>query len=54
LAFGMALWGLAAVVTASGATGGWLQDVAPVHFGVAHAIYGVTLGLGVARRGRGA
>jgi hypothetical protein len=54
LAYGMALWALAAVVTASGATGGWLKDLAPVHFGVAHAIYGVTVGFGVGRRGRSA
>jgi len=52
--FGVALWALAALVTASGATGGWLQDVAPTHFAVAHAIYGLSLGVGLGRRARAA
>jgi hypothetical protein len=52
LAYGLLLWGLAALITGSGATGGWLRDMPPLHFAVAHAIYGLALGVGAARRAR--
>ena len=45
LAFGLVLWGLAMAVTASGAMGDWMRTVAPIHFLVAHVLYGIALGV---------
>jgi uncharacterized membrane protein YagU involved in acid resistance len=48
-AYGLLLWALAATVfLSSGATP--LRATPPVHFAVAHLIYGLLLGVGMARR----
>jgi hypothetical protein len=49
LVFGLALWGLATAVTASGAMGDWMNAMAPVHFLVAHGVYGLVIGVRVGR-----
>lgn len=44
LLYGSALFALAEVVLLRG-TGSHLTDIPPVHFGIAHAIYGISLSL---------
>ncbi|MBI3243239.1 MAG: hypothetical protein HYZ49_13195 [Chloroflexi bacterium] len=49
LAFGLALWGLAGVVLLPGAASA-LRAVPPLHFVIAHIVYGLTLGIGLSMR----
>jgi hypothetical protein len=49
LAFGLALWGLAAVFLLPGAASA-LRAISPLHFAIAHLVYGLTLGFGLSMR----
>ena len=47
--FGLALWGLATVVFLPGAASA-LRAISPLHFTIAHIVYGLTLGFGLSMR----
>ncbi len=49
LAFGLALWALAALVTSSRPSGEWLRALPAVHLAVAHLLYGSLLGVTLQR-----
>lgn len=49
LAFGLALWGLAAVFLLPGAASA-LRAISPLHFTIAHIVYGLALGFGLSMR----
>jgi hypothetical protein len=49
LAYGLALWGLAAAVFLPGAASA-LRAIPPLHFTVAHIVYGLALGFGLSMR----
>ena len=53
LGYGLALWGLAAALFVPGAASA-LAVIPPVHFAIAHGLYGLALGIGLARRRRNA
>ncbi len=53
LAYGLALWGVALLLLrlpAAATTAGWLAGAAPVHLALAHALYGLALGVLLGRR----
>ncbi len=49
LAYGLALWALAALVTSSRPSGEWLRVLPALHLAVAHLLYGVVLGVAIHR-----
>ena len=49
LAYGLALWALAALVTSTRPSGEWLWVLPIVHLAVAHLLYGVILGVATQR-----
>jgi hypothetical protein len=44
LVYGLALWLLAQLVMGAQPGGGWLAGIAPLHFALAHLVYGLALG----------